>query len=108
MRLLILSSRPPWPADRADQLTVQRMIRYLAACGDEIDLVCFSDNAKQEHALRERLGPICRRIETVRRARWRGYASTALALPSRAPMQVSYFRSAAMSERVEALAQKLR
>ncbi|UCE86153.1 MAG: glycosyltransferase [Deltaproteobacteria bacterium] len=102
MRILILSSRAPWPTDRADQLTVERMMRFLAACGDELDLVCFVDDARQDRALREHLGPLCRHIDTVRRPRWAAYAHTAIALTSRMPMQVSYFRSAALARRVRA------
>jgi glycosyltransferase involved in cell wall biosynthesis len=100
MKILILSSRAPWPTDRADQLTVQRMMRFLAACGDELDLVCFVDDADQDRALREHLGPFCRRIDTLRHPPWRAFAGTAIALPSRLPMQVTYFRSAAMARRI--------
>ena len=100
MKLLLLSSRPPWPTDRADQLTVQRMLRFLAACGDEVDLVCFSSNAEQERTLHENVGPLCRRIDTVRRPEWHGYARTAMGLLGRLPMQVSYFLSPAMERRI--------
>jgi sugar transferase (PEP-CTERM/EpsH1 system associated) len=100
VKLLVLSSRPPWPATRADQMTVERMIRFLAARGVEVDLACFAENENEDRALRGELGPVCRRIATVRLPRWRAYASTALSLPSRVPMQVAYYRCPEMMELV--------
>ncbi len=100
MKLLVLSSRPPWPPQRADQMTVDRLVRFLAARAHVVDLVCFVQNRAEDRALREGLGGICRRIQTVRLPRWRSYVATALSLPGPFPMQVGYFRSAAMERLV--------
>jgi glycosyltransferase involved in cell wall biosynthesis len=81
-------------------MTVERMIRFLAARGVAVDLACFAENENEDRALRGELGPVCRRIATVRLPRWRAYASTALSLPGRAPMQVAYYRSPEMAELV--------
>jgi sugar transferase (PEP-CTERM/EpsH1 system associated) len=96
MKLLVLSSRPPWPPTRADQMTVDRLIRFLAARGFAVDLACFVESETEERALRQGLGGVCRRIDVVRLPRWRSYASTAASLPGADPMQVAYFRSGAM------------
>jgi len=93
MKLLLLSSRPPWPPTRADQMTVDRMLRFLAARGVDVDLACFVENEAEDRALRSELGPVCRRIVTLRLPRWRSYLRTALSLPGREPMQVAYYRS---------------
>ena len=100
MRLLVLSSRPPWPPTRADQMTVERMLRFLAANGVEVDLACFVENETEDRAVRSELGTVCRRIATVRLPWWRAWASTALSLPGRDPMQVAYYRSPAMARLV--------
>ena len=100
MRLLVLSSRPPWPPTRADQMTVERMLRFLAARGVEVDLACFVENEAEDRALRSELGTVCRRIATVKLPRWRSYARTALSLPGRDPMQVAYYRSPEMARLV--------
>ncbi len=100
MRLLVLSSRPPWPPTRADQMTVDRLIRFLAGRGHKVDLACFVESRDEERVLREGLGGVCRRIDALVLPRWRSYARTALTLPTRAPMQVAYFRSAAMDRLV--------
>lgn len=101
MNLLVLSSRPPWPAAMADQMTVDRMLRFLAACGHRVDLVCFVEDEAQDAALREGLGSVCRDIETVRLPRWQSYATTAATLPFAKPMQTQYFHSAEMRRAVE-------
>ena len=101
MKLLLLSSRPPWPPTRADQMTVDRLIRFLAQRGVDVDLACFVESEAEDRALRSELGPVCRRIATVRLPRWRGYANTALSLPTRAPMQVAYYRSPEMARLVQ-------
>jgi sugar transferase (PEP-CTERM/EpsH1 system associated) len=100
VKLLVLSSRPPWPPTRADQMTVERMLRFLAARGVAVDLACFVENAAEDEALRSELGSVCRQIATVRLPRWRSFASTALSLPTSAPMQVAYYRSAEMTRLV--------
>jgi sugar transferase (PEP-CTERM/EpsH1 system associated) len=100
MKLLLLSSRPPWPATRADQMTVERMLRFLAARGVAVDLACFVENEAEDRALRGELGPVCRQIATVALPRWRSYARTALSLPGRDPMQVAYYRSPEMARLV--------
>jgi sugar transferase (PEP-CTERM/EpsH1 system associated) len=100
MKLLLLSSRPPWPPTRADQMTVERMLRFLAARGVAVDLACFVEDEAEDRALRSELGPVCRQIATVRLPRWRSFARTALSLPGREPMQVAYYRSPAMERLV--------
>src|SRR5262245_39874699 len=96
MKLLVLSSRPPWPPTRADQMTVDRLVRFLAGRGHAVDLACFVESPSEERALREGLGGVCRRIDALPLPRWRSYASTLASLPARTPMQVAYYRSAAM------------
>jgi sugar transferase (PEP-CTERM/EpsH1 system associated) len=104
MKLLVLSSRPPWPPTRADQLTVDRMIRFLSGRGHRIDLVCFVETPDEDRKLREGLGAFCAAIHTVARSRKRAYASTLLSLPTSTPMQVAYFDSPAMRDLAAKLA----
>lgn len=103
MKILVLSSRPPWPPTMADAMTVDRLVRFLASRGHEVDLACFVESAEAEATLREGLSAVCRRIEAVPLAKLASYARTALTLPGRAPMQVQYYESAAMRSRIEAL-----
>ena len=100
MKVLLLSSRPPWPPTRADQMTVDRLIRYLAGRGAEVELLCFVEGPDEDRALREGLGSACSRIETVPLPAWRSYLRTAASLPGPLPMQVAYFHSPAMERRL--------
>jgi glycosyltransferase involved in cell wall biosynthesis len=81
-------------------MTVDRMIRFLVGRGVEVDLACFVENETEDRSVRGELGTVCRRIATVKLPGWRAYANTALSLPTRAPMQVAYYRSAAMQRLV--------
>jgi glycosyltransferase involved in cell wall biosynthesis len=103
MKILAVSSRPPWPPVMADAMTVDRLLRFLSSRGHEVDLVCFVENEAQDRALREALGSVCHRIETVLLPKWHSYLSTALTLPGSLPMQVQYFRSEQMHARIDSL-----
>jgi glycosyltransferase involved in cell wall biosynthesis len=98
MRILVVSSRPPWPPVMADAMTTDRLIRYLVARGHTVDLACFVEDPASERILREGLGDVCAEILAVSLPRWRSYASTALTLPGKLPMQVRYYGSNDMSE----------
>ena len=101
MKLFVLSSRPPWPPVMADQMTVDRLLRYLESRGHAVDLVCFVEDEEQDRELRSGLGGVCREIETVRLPKWKSYANTAATLPLVKPMQAQYFRSGEMQRVVE-------
>ncbi|MGH0028730.1 MAG: glycosyltransferase [Myxococcota bacterium] len=103
MKILVVSSRPPWPPVMADAMTVDRLLRFLSGRGHEVDLVCFVEDEEQERALRQAHGDVCRRIETVLLPKWRSYLSTALTLPGSLPMQAQYYRSDHMRARIESL-----
>jgi len=98
MKILVVSSRPPWPPVMADAMTTDRLIRFLTARGHTVHLACFVESAASERVLREGLGGVCAEIFTVSLPRWRSYALTALTLPGRLPMQIQYFGSHDMSE----------
>ena len=87
----------------ADAMTVERLLRFLAGRGHEVDLVCFAESSEADQELRRALGDVCGRIETVRLPKWRSYLSTALTLTRAEPMQVQYYRSDLMRARIESL-----
>jgi len=103
MKILVVASRPPWPPRMADAMTVDRLLRFLAARGHEVDLTCFVEDSEADATLREGLSGVCNRIETVRLPKWRSYLQTAFTLPGRLPMQTQYYRSRAMQARITSL-----
>ena len=102
MNVLVLSSRAPSPPKRADQMTVDALVRFLARRGHAVDLACFVESAEEEQALRKELRGVCRRLIVLPLPRWRSYANTAMTLPGRLPMQVRYFESPAMHQALRA------
>jgi len=101
MKLLVVSARPPWPPTMADAMTVDRLVRFLAGRGHQVDLACFVESEAENRALRDGLRDACASIETVVLPRWRSYANTALTLPGHLPMQVQYYRAAEMRRAIE-------
>ena len=103
MNLLVVTARPPWPPTMADAMTVDRLVRFLASRGHTVDLACFAASDAEDRELRRGLAGVCRAVHTVRLATWESYARTALTLPGRLPMQVQYYDSRVMRERIEGL-----
>ncbi len=98
MKLLIISPRCPWPPRMADAMTIDRMLRFLAERGHEVDLFTYVESDADAEVMRGELGGVCRTIETVCLPPWRSYLNTALTLPGRLPMAVQYYRSSRMRE----------
>lgn len=103
MKLLVVSSRPPWPPTMADAMTVDRLLRFLAGRGHEVDLVCFVESKAENRRLHEGLGDVCRSIQAVTLPRWRSYGMTAATLAGTLPMQVQYYRAAEMERTIAGL-----
>jgi glycosyltransferase involved in cell wall biosynthesis len=98
MNILVVSPRPPWPPNKADAMTVDYMVRFLANREHQIDLICFVENENEDQMLKEGFSQICRSIDTVILPRWKSVAITALGLLSPLPMQVQYYRSKKMEQ----------
>jgi sugar transferase (PEP-CTERM/EpsH1 system associated) len=96
MKLLVVSSRPPWPPKMADAMTVDRLMRFLADRGHEVDLSCFVESEAEREALHDGLRGVCGSIEAVVLPKRRAYANTLVTLPGRLPMQAQYYRSGEM------------
>lgn len=98
MRLLVAAPRFPWPLDKGDRLTVFNLLRYFGQ-RHAVALVCFLEPG-QDPAWVRRLDGVVDRVEVVPLPRPSAYARTALGLASRRPLQVHYYRSRAMAERL--------
>jgi sugar transferase (PEP-CTERM/EpsH1 system associated) len=103
MKILVVSSRPPWPPTMADAMTVDRLIRFLSERGHDVHLACFVENDDQRRELQQGLGDTCSAIHTVTLPKLRAYSNTALTLAGKLPMQVQYYRSAEMRRTIEQL-----
>lgn len=101
MKLLLLTSRFPWPPDRGDRLAVFNLLRTLAPA-HQVTLASFTDGSEPPEAFEE-VGRHCARVETVRLPRMRSWAQAWAGLPFPSPSQVSFYRSSRMRARVRAL-----
>lgn len=102
MRILLITSRLPWPLDRGDRVRVYHVLRVLAKHHD-VRLLSFVAAPEEERGAAE-LEKLGADVETVRLGRAASLVNMALAVPSRRPFQVAYYRSASMARRVAELA----
>jgi glycosyltransferase involved in cell wall biosynthesis len=88
-RLLILTPRFPFPVVGGDRLRIYQMCKALAA-RYELTLLSLCET-REEMALQVD-DPVFARIERFYLPKWRSMVNTALALPTRTPLQVAYYR----------------
>lgn len=101
MNILVISPRPPWPANKADAMTVDQMLRFLANQGHQVDLISFVKNEREDQLVREGLNQVCHSIDTIILPAWKSFTATALGLMHSLPLQVNYYRSKSMKQLVE-------
>jgi len=104
LKILLLTSRFPWPPDRGDRLTVFNILRVLSA-RHEVTLVSFTDGREPPGAL-EQVARHCARVETVRLPRLRSWLQAWWGLVRSRPSQVSFYHSSRMRSLVRRLARE--
>jgi polysaccharide biosynthesis protein PslH len=104
VKILVLTSRFPWPPDRGDRLTACNVLRVLSARRHDVTLVSFTDGGEPADAI-EQVSRHCARVETVPLPRWRSWLQAWAGLPLPVPSQVSFYRSGRMRDRVRRLAE---
>ncbi len=101
MRILFLSLRCPYPPQRGDRIRSYNFIKQLSK-RHEITLVFFAESDADIAAV-EHLEPFCKRIEWVRFHRYYATLNTAIHCLSRTPMQVHYWYSSQMQNKINTL-----
>jgi len=105
MKILIVVSRLPHPMEKADGMTVYRMIKYLSP-RHEIYLACFYTHKQQLEFLPE-LEKYCVAVECVHLKKWKALFNMARTLFSKdLPLQVSYYADSEMHRKVNGLIEK--
>jgi sugar transferase (PEP-CTERM/EpsH1 system associated) len=89
MKILVLSSRFPYPLEKGDKLRMYFQIRELSQYHD-IVLCALTEEAVSEND-RAQLEPFCSAIYVFRRRKLRVFLNLFLALFNRRPFQVAYF-----------------
>jgi len=99
MRILILTSRLPYPPDRGDRSRVYNFMKHLSRA-HELSLASFiAKESEQEHLAS--LQSFCQDMRVVIISPLRSTLSVLCNLWRRAPLQVLYYRSAAMRRLVD-------
>ena len=95
MKILFLTHRVPYPADKGDKLRALNILRHLSRQHD-IWLACLSEN-KQDLTHRDRLLQYCQEVEII----FNGYRSrkirTLFSLLANKPLTLAYFYSARLA-----------
>ncbi len=102
MRILLFTSRLPFPPYRGDKLKIWNLLRQVSRVHD-VALVSFIQH-ESERALAAELRPFCKRIELVHFPAWRSVLECARAIPGTEPFQVAYFRSSEMRRLLQQVA----
>lgn len=84
LRVLFLTHRLPYTANRGDRLRALHILRFLAPHAD-IDLVSLVHSADEEGHARD-LSDLCASVSVVRTRPLLGYTAAAVALPTRRPL----------------------
>ncbi len=99
MKLLFLTSRLPYPPNRGDRLRTFNFIRSLAPKNEIYLISLIVNETEREHiaALQE----YCGKIQVVRLSAARSAINVGLNIWRQQPLQVSYYRSAAMQALID-------
>lgn len=101
MRLLLITFRLPVNLCTGDQTTIHHLIKYLSARHEIVLLTMISSDDMQDRL--HLVEPYCERVELVRMPRWHSYLNCLRGILTSIPLQITYFRSSAMLERVHQL-----
>ena len=99
MKILMLTSRLPYPPDRGDRLRVFNFCRILSK-RHQLTLVTFI-NRKSELAYLPELKDYFAQIYPIHLTRWSSYISALFTLFQNLPLQVGYYRSGKMKQFLE-------
>ncbi len=102
-RLLFLTSRLPFHAPGGDSVRLMHMAQALAS-EYELTLLALSESKPNyaEIMKAEIDGPFSS-VHTVYLPRWRSYLQTLMALPTRTPLQLAYYRSQRFGQMLKGL-----
>ncbi len=104
MRLLLITYRLPVDLCSGDQTTIHHLMKYLSP-RHEIVLLSLITSEKMREQL-DLVAPFCERVELVRIPRWKSYLNCLHGLFSPLPLQIAYYRSSEMLERIQKLLQE--
>jgi sugar transferase (PEP-CTERM/EpsH1 system associated) len=94
MKILFVANRVPYPPFRGDKLKIFNLARRLAV-KHEIYLITFAES-EDDFKYTAELEKIFKEVHIIRLPLWQSYLNCLLAVFTKTPLQVAYFKSAAM------------
>lgn len=102
MRIMVLTSRFPYPLEKGDKLRVYHQIKGLAR-NHEIILISLNDTEVSKKDLKE-LEPYCSSIHVFRLKKWRIYPRVVRWFLGGRSIQIGYFTNYFLKRKIRALA----
>lgn len=94
MKILFVANRVPYPPFRGDKLKIFNLARRLSV-KHEIYLITFAES-EEDFKYNAELEKIFKEVHIIRLPLWQSYLNCLLAIFTKIPLQVAYFKSAAM------------
>jgi polysaccharide biosynthesis protein PslH len=101
MKIFVLLSRVPYPLEKGDKVRAYHQIKELSKHHD-VHLCCLSDTNVHPNEIAH-LESIVHKITVIPLSKWRQWMQLALALFSKLPFQVAYFKQQPAQSLVETL-----
>ena len=101
MRLIVLTSRFPYPLDKGDKLRAFHQLKSLSK-NNEIHLISLSDTLVESNHEQE-LKKYCKSVYVFKLKKWKILLNLAMGLFSNKPFQVKYFYQAAIHKKITRL-----
>jgi len=98
LKLVVLTSRFPWPIEKGDKLRIYHQLKHLSAHYD-ILLICVTDEKPTQQDL-VALDPFCSEIKSFSIPKWHRYASALYHWIKGQPAQVGYFFSSRVKKEI--------
>lgn len=92
-KLLVLTSRYPYPVIGGDKLRIYHVCKELKRAGFNLTLLSFTEDGQEKTIQRD---DVFSKVVTVWLPWWQSYLNAALGFFSRKPLQVSYYHSRKM------------
>lgn len=106
MKILVITSRVPWPLEKGDKLRAYNQIKELAK-NNEIILCALNDAAIHPDAEKE-LKKFCASVHTIRFSKLQIFFHLLRGIFSGLPFQVAYFTSSSAKKKTDALIRETR
>jgi hypothetical protein len=99
LKFLFFANRVPYPPYRGDKLKIFNLARRLSK-SHELHLLTFAQS-QEDLTYKEELEKVFTKVHFIYLPKWRSAANCLAALWDGTPLQVLYFRSAAMRQKLE-------